>query len=440
VEGVLNWFETAYLPYRIWQVRYGDEAAATVAHQAARDFAEWYLVQYPKALMGGPLHDHLSFYQTLVSELNDNVATVVIVMDGLHVPDAQRFLRELEQAVPRLAVLEQRYVFAPLPTITRFAKDALLKGRDPREAKGEVALTPILPERIDPTHELTQASPGDVLVWRVMEPDSTYHKRSSYDTLPRIVEAALKGVVMTVADIVQNVRVELPLRLIITTDHGRLLSKATRTVSVPDGMQPHGRAAWGPRVHEFDGSGVILQDDLAYIHGERFGLPEDAAEAAVLIGPNMFKTSDNKSGSEAYPHGGVSPEEVIVPWIVLERDWLAPELPVRLTGRGTAGRKGSAQLTLTNTNDISVTITQLVLRLSAADTRTIDLDHSVAARKSGSTTVELTIWPTTQQAQDTTATATVKLPAGRQFQVPVTCTFEVDDMYRREDILGDLEL
>ena len=62
-EEILVWFESEYLPFRLWQTRHGDAQAADTAERAARRFAEWYLAEYPKGLMGGPLHTYLSFNQ-----------------------------------------------------------------------------------------------------------------------------------------------------------------------------------------------------------------------------------------------------------------------------------------------------------------------------------------------------------------------------------------
>jgi hypothetical protein len=439
VTEVLAWFESDYLRFRRWQVRFGDEAAEQAATDAAREFAHWYLARYPQALMGGPLADHLSFRQTMVMGKDDQAVTIVIILDGLHAEDAQHLRLALQQTVPRLTLLDQRWVFAPLPTITEFAKDALLKGYEPATAKDAVAQAPILPERINPTHQLAQAKPGEVLVWRVMEPDTTYHHRNSDEFLRQAVESAVNRVAMTIGEIVAHVPNELPLRLIITTDHGRLLDRADRVIPVPPAMQAHGRAAWGERIHEFDGGGVVYDGDVAYLHGERFGLPAVAAEVAVLVGPGMFKTNDNKAGAEWFPHGGVAPEEVIIPWLMWERDWAAPEVLVRATGQEMAGRAGQLALTVTNPTDVAITITRLELRWADRKQQRIALDLSVNPRTSVEQTVTVNPWPTQRQLQEYSAVVTVRLPAGRQFEVPFQPQLQTSEMQQRDDdILGDL--
>lgn len=439
VADVLAWFETDYLPFRRWQIPYGDGVAERAAADAAREFARWYLTHYPQALMGGPLANHLSFRQTMVMGKDDQAATIVIILDGLHAKDAQHLRLKLQWKVPRLTLLDQRWVFAPVPTVTEFAKDALLKGHEPAMAKDATAQAPILPERINPTHQLTKASPGDVLVWRVMEPDSTYHNRNSDDFLEQAVESALSRVAMTISEIVTHVPDELPLRITITTDHGRLLGRADRAIPVPPNMQSHGRAAWGEQAHEFDETGIIYDGDVAYLHGERFGLPADAAEAAVLVGPGMFKTNDNKSGMELSPHGGVAPEEVIIPWLVWERDWAAPDVLIQATGQAVTGQVGQLSLKVTNPTDIIITVTQLELLLSDHGRQEIELQSSINARTSVEIDLTVNPWPTKRQLQDCTAAVTIRLPAGRQFEVRFKPELNASEMYQRDDdILGDL--
>lgn len=116
-----------------------------------------------------------------------------------------------------------------------------------------------------------------------------------------------------ISDIVNAVPAEIPLKIVITTDHGRLLARSTRRKSIPAGMIGHGRAAWGVSGRQFEQTGYFIEDNVVYLHGERFGLPNDAA---LCLNDDSFYTNDGKTGVEFYPHGGVYPEEVIIPWLV----------------------------------------------------------------------------------------------------------------------------
>jgi hypothetical protein len=441
IPEVLTWFGSSYLPYRRWQSRHGDETATKLADAAARDFAVWYLDNYPEALMGGALRDYLSFRQ-LVSQqgLRDGAATLLIVADGLHADDAEVLKHSLEEKTQRLTALQDSYVFAPLPTVTAFCKDSLLRGVPPSEMGRVGYLGEVLPEKKHPSDRVESLKPGDLLVWSVMEPDHTYHGRNTYDSLKQDVRSALENIAGKVADIVERVSPELVLRIIVTTDHGRLLATARRAMEVPAGMESHGRASWGPLQTSFGKTGYVIEDDVVHLHGERFGLPSDVGEAMVMIGPVMFKTNDAKSGSERFPHGGLYPEEVIVPWIVLERDWKQPELDAAFEGEAMAGTRGLAAITLSNFSEVALRPTQLELALDTGR-KTFSLDAPVIGPKStGSLQLELASWPTEAQLANMTASVTVALPTGRTFEVTVDVQLTSRELYQRDDILGGLDI
>lgn len=439
---VLAWFEQQYLPFRRWQSRFGDEVAVKQADSSAREFGLWYLDRYPNALMGGAFYDYLSYRQFIdQSKKAKDVVTFIAVLDGLHVDDAQQLRREIESRTARLTLLQNQCVFAPLPTVTTFTKEAMLKGVSPRKT-GEVGyLGDILPESKDPSDRIEHLVRGDVLIWRVMEPDATYHGRNKYETLARDVEAALANVAQKLTDIVERVSSRLPLRIIVVTDHGRLFAKASRVLPTPTDMESHGRAAWGTPRTKFGKSGYAIDDDVVYLHGESFGLPIDAGEAAVMIGSAMFKTNDAKGGSEEFPHGGLYPEEVIIPWMVWERDWVMPSVEITLQGRGTAGRAESATVRIVNVSDVSLTVQELRIRRSGEE---IDVLRGRALESPSQSPIEYTVvlepWPSEAELGTMSARATISLAAGRVFESGVALKLESQELYQRDNILEDLDL
>ena len=145
---------------------------------------------------------------------------------------------------------------------------------------------------------------AQLYIWRVQEPDRTYHKHNGSGTLLRDVEAQLDAAANKIVDLVDQVPDELSLQIIVATDHGRLLGKSTRRIAVPPGMISHGRAAWGDAGRSFDASGYIIEDEIVYLHGVRFGLTQDVA---VALNQDTFRTNDGKGGTEVYPHGGLFP-------------------------------------------------------------------------------------------------------------------------------------
>lgn len=436
--GVLAWFRDQYLPTRQWQAAYGSEEDRANIQAVARHFMLWYLERYPRALVGDALAANLSFERTAsIQKQGGNQVTLLIVLDGLHMLDAAQFLGRLQMETERLTVWENGMAFAPLPTVTEFCKPALLAGVAPEVAEQVPTLGIVLSERRSPVESLERALPGELYIWRILEPDTTYHNQKNSETLREVIDGRLFGEARKVAQVVENVPAEIPLRLIVTSDHGRLLAKARRNLNVPSRMQSHGRAAWGVAGRDFDERGFFIEDGVVYLHAGRFGLPVDAA---IVLNEDAFRTDDGKGGSEWYPHGGLFPEEVIVPWIELIRDQSLPKLMVRVRGNGKAGLAGEVTLLVRNPEAITVIVADLVLS-SGGRQWTQSVNHTVTPFGEFNQSVALANWPTKVEVEQIVAKLTLRLPNQLAFTVPVDdIQLESIEMYQRDDILKDLDL
>lgn len=435
-EAVLDWFRHQYLPARQWQSAHGSDAENEEISAAAEQFARWYLHEYPRALNGGRLQQHLSFNRAAANQRQKSHITLCLVLDGLHVLDAKRLLDYLRNQTRRLTVRED-LAFAPLPTITEVCKPALFGGVLPELAHEVPPLGVIVPEKESPAEKLGGASSGELYLWRIMEPDSTYHRQSSSETLRHDIDGRLLSIARKINEIVNRVPAELPLRLIITTDHGRLLAKATRVLNVPAGMQSQGRAALGVSGRQFDERGFLIEEDVVYLHAARFGLSTDAA---VALRGDTFRTNDGKTGSEWYPHGGLYPEEVIIPWIELVRDATLPAITATLNGSGQAGLTGEFVLRLRNPGDIPVTAVALSLLIHGQPIN-VPINQAAAPYSEQTFRLNWSPWPKQAEASQTTVTLNLQLPNGLPFTIPITnAEIESIEMYRRDNILGDLDL
>ncbi len=437
---VLNWYREDYLPYRLWQYKYGNDDAVEIVQTAFGEFASWYLDNYPKAIMGGPLSPFLSYMKAAQlshpSETTADYVTLVIVLDGLYLEDAHTVLDGLERSTSRLTMAQNTLTFVPLPTVTEFCKDALFKGTPPIQAKQYETLGLILPEKQSPVSDLDGAESGSLFWWRVQEPDATYHKRNNHDMLFQDVQSELGGIVQKIVDIINQVSISVSLRIILTSDHGRFVGMSERTLPVPAGMESHGRAAWGRIDRAFPGSGYIKEDGIVYLHGDRFGLPVDAA---ISLSDAAFHTNDGKRGQEIFAHGGLTPEEVIVPWWVFVRDVEKPKLTVTLSGSGLARARSDSLLSVINASEITVHITALRL-LSRRDKREFDLDITCDPKYKKEITVSIDTWPTSDELAEMTGEITYRMPNGRDFTTTMDLSLQSEEMYRSDNILDDLGL
>jgi hypothetical protein len=430
--AVLDWFQDQYLPYRRWLAHYGDERAREKAQLHAQDFAHWYLTRYPQWLLKS---DWLSFQRTAhLRETTQDKLTLCVILDGLPAWDAEDFAHTVSARIERLQLQQKAYCFAPLPTVTEFAKDALLKGVPPHLAPEYLPLGHILPDNASPMRELENSRPGDLFLWCIGQPDTAYHFEADSKRKKRI-HAELDAILQMVQEVVEVLPSGLPLQVIVTTDHGRLLNpKSPRRLPVPNGMQAHGRIAWGKMNRQFDESGFSVEEDAGWVavHGERFGMSHDML---IAWGENSFQNAN--TAYEPYPHGGLFPEEAIVPWFVFERDAQVPDLSVAISGEGEAESVGTINIRITNPGRIVLKCLGIVLSHGAQ----VAGNWNVPPLQETRFAIPLAPWPVKADLATLRATLLFQQPSGRTFTLEITPSLEVVTLYERDDsLLKDLDL
>lgn len=426
---VQAWFFKQYLPYRQWQSESVQKEPRAIVLAAAMEFVHWYLSQYPKALAGGELRNHLSFRRMLELEHDADVMTLVIVLDGLHVVDAAYLVRMIHQKIPRLTMVADECAFAPIPTVTEIAKSSLFRGVPPERVDDLPDIGVVLPESKTPVPHLGKPDEYKLYLWRVKDPDHTYHSNNHYEMLRHDVEAALAGVVAKMSEIVESVSQDTRLRLVITTDHGRLLARAERSIPVPAGMAGHGRAAWGDTTIPLAANGYVIEGEVAYLHRSSFGLRD---HAAVVLSESSFLTNDGKTGSELYPHGGLFPEEVIIPWLVFMRDYVQPNVEVRLAGSARAGASGEAMVELRNFDIVGVVVREIIL-VAPGKRIHLPIEFMLGPRAVEHIRAQVDIWPTKAELKGITGHAKISLINGLEFELTTQQALESEEMYTRDD-------
>lgn len=443
-EHVLSWFRKEYLPFRQWQHLNNDQQALVRVGQLARQFAEWYLGFYSSAVI--KVSEYLGISRTAaIQRRYAHSVALLIILDGLHQLDAHHLLNKVLRKTGRLTKREQDLIFAPLPTITSFAKQVLLKGVLPIDCVDAPLLGEDISESKSPVKRLANARPGDVFIWRIQEPDHTYHDKNHSEMLEHEIEGQLEAVAQKIVEVVQQVPPTIPLHLLLTTDHGRLLGVSRRCLAVPPGMQAHGRAAWGPSGRVFPAAGFIIDEKVAFLYGERFGLPEDVA---IILDESAFRTNDGKQGQERYAHGGIFPEEVIIPWIVLARDFIPqqaaeiPRLRIEASGKGVARQQSTLTIRVHNANEIPLVLGQVTLHYGPESDPVIwSLGVELPALTRWERTLELGPWPNPDAAKKASASAQVIWPTGECVEIQMPITLESEVLYRQDlSVLDDLGL
>lgn len=425
-DALASWFIREYLPYREWA---SDEDP--VVQRIGREFSLRYLELYREALSGAASKNWLSWVKVGELRRPDRV-TLLVVLDGLSFPDARLLWEELErkEVSGRLALISDGLAFAPLPTLTKLAKPALLRGVKPALALDHPELGMVYSKDRDVEQALKHAQPGELLIFSLIEPDKSYHDNPDKKVARDKADGALVEVAGRLKRLIFAAPDGIPLEIVITTDHGRLLSGSSRVQVAPSGMRPEGRAAVGGEALR---EPLEVRGDLAFLHREAYGLPEDCA---IILSGDTFLMEDGKSGPVAYPHGGAWPEEVLIPFFVLAKDQKLLPPKAYLEGTGVAGRTSQAVLVVENPNPASVEVVQLELILET--TRIEPMKGIVNAMSRAELFFNLNHWPEKKVLKNGQARLIYRLPGGKQDVVSVELRLTSLEMYEQSDILGDL--
>lgn len=434
--NVIDWFKNEYIPYREWKLSNGEFYLDEKTISIGRNFAEWYLDFYPKALNA---KKYISFYlsQSILSNKLDHVF-LLCVLDGLHILDAQKIVFQIccHKGTHFAEVIKNELCFSPLPTITDFSKGALIHGAQPSLMKNLSSLGEDLSEVTSPLEKLESAKPRDVFIWKFQEPDHTYHTKNKNNTLMTDVDGQLNIMGEKIINIVERLGSEIPLRIIITTDHGRLLNFSTGDIKIPNGFEAHGRAAWGNIDLVFPKSGYVIDKDIVFISKDRFGLTHDAA---IILSDHTYQDKRGRKRTEGYTHGGIFPEEVLIPWIVLERDITKPIIEVVITGESQANYPGKFTIEVINTSQVDIYIDKLEMDFSSEKRITQKISKVIDAFSNFIFDIDAPSWPSSEELMNGKVLVSINLPNNEKMILsPSMEKVQVNEIYSRPDVLEGL--
>lgn len=437
--SVVEWFLNTYLPYRLWAVGRQEEAVSAHCRKLGRAFALWYLRFYPSALAAG---DETICFRRSGRKMHDRVekVTLMIILDGIGIWDAEALERLLRSEQKRLKLTKNGWCFAALPTVTEICKPAMRQGVPPRNVKpNSYALAQDsvrLLEHEDAAAVLKDAKAEDFYIWSIIQTDKTYHQKADFQTIQDNIRGVLGTIAKRIAAAVQAVPNGLKLHVIITTDHGRLLARSERTIPLPANMTSHQRAAWGSATTVDHGSDfeIVAGDKAARLHPDRFGL---AQPALVAIEEDSFVNNDGSGGSDAFPHGGAWPEEVIIPWLEFQRDVAPPHVEGRISGSAVEGRDGQIEVNLTNASPLELEVCSLSI-LGGEQTIDLAINQKLTAKDFKVIALPLSRWPSASRVSALTARCVLRQPTGELMTIAVAVNLQSENFQKRHELLDDL--
>ncbi|MBI2377775.1 MAG: hypothetical protein HYV07_27480 [Deltaproteobacteria bacterium] len=418
IDGIEAWFRQQYLPFRI------AAQDAPVALDIGQGFADRVLNLYQEALAGTEYAELVSWIKA--RSLPWRVGcTILVLFDGLTFPDAEHFLtflRELDTS-DRLTLKSTSVVLAPLPTTTRVAKLAIARGRSPAEAANSPPLGTEFRRDQELREALAKASVGQVFVWLLAEPDKEYHANAPPDEVLSNVEGKLRSIASRLISVTRSVPDSTPLRVILTTDHGRLLGASKRAIEVPEGWEADGRVAYGTA-----GPGFATPEGTRLLKRQVYELPQDAI---VALGSAAFRPNGG-SVSVSFAHGGAFPEEVLIPWMELHRDLEIRWPTAEIRGDGTNGGAGRLRLKVRNEGELAFSVVGFGLKMG------VEREYSMAAelgpfRAFDIERVWAPPWPKPKDAQDASAWILVAAPGGVTKRIDVAPEIAVREAYAVRD-------
>ena len=331
-----SWAVNAYLPYRNWQTKKGQNDAEL--EDTVRSFSDWYVGNYETIHQNAEtslVHALGAFHDSIQAE----TLSFVLLADGLPVTFWPMFEEALRKAGFHRHLLEYR--FAPLPTDTEFVKPVLVSGDWGTTQKSYEA---IMQERatndwpgkkvvylsslkmlsdfmapIEPAVVLLNLLASDEILHGDSETKGETHERELYRLFMRVGE-------MISAMLERRPEQRESFGLYVLTDHGACYildsekqSFESKIVSKLFTDEKRRFAMIGKEVAD------TVPENL-WALGYRFVPPFIKGENVFFI-PRGHTTVRAGGAGKGYTHGGATPEEVIVPvafFRATKAAWKAP--------------------------------------------------------------------------------------------------------------------
>jgi hypothetical protein len=306
----LPWI-TDWLTSQVWSVsRYKDmspDIYLTKGEQEIHNFEE--LI----AIAANRFYDELSSAASQVKPLTDTIAenTAVVVFDGASLREVPLFIHKAEETGFR--IVNSSTSFAALPSTTTAFVDQRLLGKpvapktlpQRKELKDQGIKAYYFDDAIS-THQ-TQCPNGEkVLIWSAF-PDVTYQDSDArfarhFADMQKLYDAAWKNTVM---------QVPRTKRIVVTSDHGYIFFGASFDSTRPSDVCD------------------LLEQDRQRVFAEKEPLPDPANHPQLQVLPDrrlamvrgrIKNKPRGPSANRIYRHGGMSLMEMLVPWLVIERE------------------------------------------------------------------------------------------------------------------------
>ena len=299
-----------------WSYRYFDQIrvefeAESLEYETelANSFGDWLISQSSRVEKSK--FDWRQVSESIKKSLEQEQITVVFMIDALS-QIHHKLCEDILGTIDNLS-FQSDLVFAPLPTITKIGKKSVLTGLLPNKTSGgdlellvnQYGSTNLTSDNILILQDWKRASSNQLTkdtklaVVFINELDDRLHKTSTFNKHTDDTRAILKSVAKTIEKWLQiSYTLGKEISFYITADHG--VTSLNR--HIPNSFS--GKA--GERVVELTTKPEIISSDFYY-------LPSYTDSAGYIV-PRLRASFDKEC---ALSHGGLTPEEVLIPFIKL---------------------------------------------------------------------------------------------------------------------------
>ncbi len=382
-EQWIEWAAKDYLPYRFWLEEIGQLTGDVGDY--ANAYAEWLYERYPAMRLSSPRMVYQAL-PALKGRMTGDAPVLVLVIDNFN----PKFFRDLTRYMQAEGYYSQdvAYYVSMLPSCTEISKKCLFVGQ-PEPFVGtsyekvveETWAKALSGRRVRYLPQVgalraVKRREHDVYFLNYLPLDMAFHQDEEHVGISHAQAARgyLRAVARDVRAFGERIGAARDLVIIVISDHGstRIPAEAPNLIDsaffARRALDKHHRYA---RIS--DGELHQLPDNVQYqcytFERERFGLGENylAAKAHYRFLPTTGST---------YIHGGLTPEETLVPVAVFIPVTVSPKpLSVRLLGKDFYyARKSEIPLELVNTNAYPCQSVRVEVQNPNVDTPGVELD------------------------------------------------------------------
>ncbi len=383
----INWTINEYLPYRDWQVHNGffDEEV----EESVKTFSSWYFKEYI-SVQNDSRYNQISSLGAIDAVKNKNSLDIVLLIDCL----PSNFMKLIDQVLKQHGFSKNNlnYKFAALPSVTEYNKQELISGKWREEnATYTAALKDhsenywndkpsVYLSNLKELAELKTPQEPTVLLLNFLDADEILHSdvESSNSTYEEELSVLFKRIISVVSRYANEwMGSKEEFNIYIVTDHGACRILEDEKTSFDSKIINN---LFEDNKYRYAAIDSVKENDIPpnlWAFGHKFKQPFYEKQQIFFL-PEGHNTVKKANRAKGYMHGGITPEEIIIPsaiYKMVETTW--EELTYRFLNPTINKETGKPQfyiqrviqinIELQNPNNSSIKVSKVNIPLQKAD-------------------------------------------------------------------------